>query len=868
MRYGISKKNGPTRTGRSHFISVLKECLEMLECLGVPWVQAAGEAEAMCAYLNANGYVDGCITNDGDVFLYGAQTVYRNFTMNAKDPHVDCYKMSSIKERLGFDRDKLIGLGVLLGCDYLPKGVPGVGKEQAIKLIESLKGQSLLERFRIWEKQFQNGEAQLLALKKITHCSVCCHPGSAKDHKCNGCKLCGSARYCEPHDYNYQCPCDWHHMEHMKQASAAENSIKKKAGACVGFPFHEVIQEFVITKDKVEKRIKWQRPSLLAFQKFALKMLDWPQHYSCEKVLVLLTHYDMFERKSGQMDMRQLQAIRIIKTRVRSGVPCFEVEWEKPEHYVYAEGHPLESQPVTVEEESLFRAAYPDIVVLFERVKLNVDDRKHKSKKTKIKGKQISELDSVVDQLAQMKLKYEEKETITSLDSEEDLKIILNGRNLQKPLSSCDDSSYTVVSSRTPGSLPNAYPVYVLDSAKSTRMFDDPLSPSVQFSKQPLHVSSPDTSFLISEMQLSNIDWEATSFSCSPQMQSHINPSQILITDEYAGYSFNNCTSQCQCRDISDIAAIRSGPRIQTSRCSPKFSSSVDTSVVAHFQTVPLKERNLLKNAFQCGTSHPRGLFASTTGLLTKQSFVESKRESSNPGTVGLPVLCSSSIVNIKKDSAQSDAQKEMKNCEAANMAVQAPEYEKPSSSAPRAVWSVHPGKFLSWAHDPQKESTDFGSGIVKPKISLKQNTKKSVCHVGYSSSEESDKEDINSELQLAKVKQRSIKMNPAQCKKMSSKKLGDNGRGLEASQGALIEQSCDRTGNWFADQDAAVLQTSISVHNSSSAIVHFQNSKERVTRCDSPLSPVQEHAKDDSVLSEDSPLPLSERLKLRLQSS
>ncbi|KAL8172906.1 UNVERIFIED_CONTAM: hypothetical protein K2H54_032131 [Gekko kuhli] len=59
-------------------------CLEMLECLGIPWVQAAGEAEAMCAYLNAQGYVDGCITNDGDAFLYGAQTVYRNFTMNIK----------------------------------------------------------------------------------------------------------------------------------------------------------------------------------------------------------------------------------------------------------------------------------------------------------------------------------------------------------------------------------------------------------------------------------------------------------------------------------------------------------------------------------------------------------------------------------------------------------------------------------------------------------------------------------------------------------------------------------------------------------------------------------------------------------------
>lgn len=60
------------------------QCLELLECLGIPWVQAAGEAEAMCAYLDASGYVDGCLTNDGDAFLYGAHTVYRNFTMNTK----------------------------------------------------------------------------------------------------------------------------------------------------------------------------------------------------------------------------------------------------------------------------------------------------------------------------------------------------------------------------------------------------------------------------------------------------------------------------------------------------------------------------------------------------------------------------------------------------------------------------------------------------------------------------------------------------------------------------------------------------------------------------------------------------------------
>lgn len=51
---------------------------------------AAGEAEAMCAFLDWQGVVDGCITNDGDAFLYGAQTVYRNFNMNTKVVASEC----------------------------------------------------------------------------------------------------------------------------------------------------------------------------------------------------------------------------------------------------------------------------------------------------------------------------------------------------------------------------------------------------------------------------------------------------------------------------------------------------------------------------------------------------------------------------------------------------------------------------------------------------------------------------------------------------------------------------------------------------------------------------------------------------------
>lgn len=93
--------------------------------------------------------VDGCITQDGDCFLYGAQTVYRNFTISHQGPtcySVEQYKMSVIEEKLGLSRQKLIALSLLCGCDYNDKGVLGVGKETALKFLEGLEDEEVLPR--------------------------------------------------------------------------------------------------------------------------------------------------------------------------------------------------------------------------------------------------------------------------------------------------------------------------------------------------------------------------------------------------------------------------------------------------------------------------------------------------------------------------------------------------------------------------------------------------------------------------------------------------------------------------------------------------------------------------------------------------
>jgi len=46
--------------------------------------------------------------------------------------------VQDISEQLHLDRERLVALAVLLGCDYLPKGVPGVGRDLAMKFISSL----------------------------------------------------------------------------------------------------------------------------------------------------------------------------------------------------------------------------------------------------------------------------------------------------------------------------------------------------------------------------------------------------------------------------------------------------------------------------------------------------------------------------------------------------------------------------------------------------------------------------------------------------------------------------------------------------------------------------------------------------------
>lgn len=116
------------------------------------------EAEAQCAELLALGLVEGVITDDSDVFLFGATRVFKNMFNQSKT--VECFLASDLQRELSLDREKLIALAYLLGSDYV-EGLEGVGPVVAMELLAEFDkdGASMdtLRGFKDWWTKVQNG---------------------------------------------------------------------------------------------------------------------------------------------------------------------------------------------------------------------------------------------------------------------------------------------------------------------------------------------------------------------------------------------------------------------------------------------------------------------------------------------------------------------------------------------------------------------------------------------------------------------------------------------------------------------------------------------------------------------------------------
>ncbi len=125
--------------------AMVRESQQLLEALGIPWVQAPAEAEAQAAHMVKRGDAEYVGSQDMDCLLFGAPRMLKNLSITGrrKRPgtsayytvHPEVITLSTELARLQISHKQLIALGMLVGTDFNPGGIKGLGPKKSLKLV-------------------------------------------------------------------------------------------------------------------------------------------------------------------------------------------------------------------------------------------------------------------------------------------------------------------------------------------------------------------------------------------------------------------------------------------------------------------------------------------------------------------------------------------------------------------------------------------------------------------------------------------------------------------------------------------------------------------------------------------------------------
>lgn len=235
---------------------MVEECKELLRLFGLPYIVAPLEAEAQCAKLHELGLVDGIVTDDSDVFLFGGRLVYRNLFNQNK--FVECYVASDLEREMTLDREKLIRLAYLLGSDYTD-GIKGVGGVLALEILDAFD-----------QIEFRDDD-ELDGLREFSKF--------------------------------------WLRAKVNSLTDADRNTTLKKrlANLCLRvelpdhFPDPQIRDAYINpTTDDSEEAFQWGVPSLDALRDFLQRKLGWPPEKTDEIVIPIIRQFGSYETEGVQ----------------------------------------------------------------------------------------------------------------------------------------------------------------------------------------------------------------------------------------------------------------------------------------------------------------------------------------------------------------------------------------------------------------------------------------------------------------------------------------------------------------------------------------------------------------------------------------
>lgn len=134
--------------GRSARITseMITESQELLEALGIPYIQAPSEGEAQAAHMVRRGDGDFVGSQDFDCLLYAAPSIIRNLSLSMRRKKINAVTYKTILpeildldktlQHLSLSLEQLRVVGMLVGTDFCVGGVKGLGPKKSVKLVK------------------------------------------------------------------------------------------------------------------------------------------------------------------------------------------------------------------------------------------------------------------------------------------------------------------------------------------------------------------------------------------------------------------------------------------------------------------------------------------------------------------------------------------------------------------------------------------------------------------------------------------------------------------------------------------------------------------------------------------------------------
>jgi DNA excision repair protein ERCC-5 len=289
---------------------MIDDVIELLQLFGVPYIVSPMEAEAQCATLEQLKLVDGIITDDSDVFLFGGQCVYKNIFEERK--FVEAFWASDVENELKIRREQMILMAQMLGSDYC-EGIRGIGIVNAMEVIRAFPSAEMLSSdFKQWLQTYSLLSEEEVATDSDS--SSCSEPeendktngktsGKTRGKKRKGRKQKKKKKVTSKRKRKYT-PKELDDMDEVERFKAEHENYRSKWHVGENFPDPLVTNAYLHPiVDKSTDPFKWGLPNVDLLREYCFDKFAWTNEHTNDQIMPMVEK--LKEKGSRQRRMDQ-----------------------------------------------------------------------------------------------------------------------------------------------------------------------------------------------------------------------------------------------------------------------------------------------------------------------------------------------------------------------------------------------------------------------------------------------------------------------------------------------------------------------------------------------------------------------------------